>query len=392
MSKKKASYFFFALLIGTLFILPIGVSLLFAIKPGSINEIGISDFSPLYLDKIKIGEGLKGKVKGTLMDAAINLRLIYDNPKSNFALKDELMECFQIIKEQVFFVDPFPDKVIQGKNGWLFLGNDFNQAIKESIGLRVLNDTEIDELTSFLQNNARWFAKQGIVYYFVLIPGKHSMYKEFLPFHNMPTPTNYDLLVENLSKKQIPFIDIRQSLLPAKSIELYYKEDTHWNGYGAFLGYTLLMDSIAYHFPAVHVLKEEDVKFNTVYNGRMDLSDMLNRDTKFPHIVLNTKNRAAQRIESELDISKKPGCLAPDKYEFRFRKNEDSLKVMIFRDSFYTGIMSAFSECFGESVFVWDYFFDTTIIKQECPNIVIQEVSERAIDDFYYENKSQIKK
>lgn len=64
----------------------------------------------------------------------------------------------------------------------------------------------------------------------------------------------------------------------------------------------------------------------------------------------------------------------------RYRNpSTNNLKVLIFRDSFTSGILPYLKESFGEILFIWDYKLNKELIEQEKPDILIHIIVERNI-------------
>jgi len=152
---------------------------------------------------------------------------------------------------------------------------------------------------------------------------------------------------------------------------LYYKNDTHWDEQGAFIGYLSLMGRIKDDFPKLNILKKSYFNLQAVAHPIGDLSNMLGLD-KDNYGYYNS--------------------FVPKKnYSFKYLKNKGvdgvitkspkKLKILIFRDSFTSAMTPYISETFGNVEYVWDHNFNNfqdKIIKEK-PDIVIHEIVERYI-------------
>jgi len=129
-------------------------------------------------------------------------------------------------------------KVIEGKDGWLFLHNDTNKVIDQVTGKKFLDQEEVKIWEKELADRKVHAKSQGYKYLFLIIPNKHCIYSEYLPDEYV------------LSNKR-PAIQLKQAsdlvyypdedLLNYKKIsEVYHKTDTHWNNVGASLVYNNL--------------------------------------------------------------------------------------------------------------------------------------------------------
>ncbi|MDR2600676.1 MAG: hypothetical protein LBC73_10445 [Oscillospiraceae bacterium] len=130
------------------------------------------------------------------------------------------------------------DKVVLGKDGWLF----FHETMGDFDGSSALNDEEMEQIISYLLDLKQTAEERGQVFLIAIVPNKNSLYGEFLPTRYRQTnePTNLDslLLVDELG-----LIDFRSVFLETNQY-LYYKTDSHWNGLGARIAAREIMKAI----------------------------------------------------------------------------------------------------------------------------------------------------
>lgn len=72
-----------------------------------------------------------------------------------------------------------------------------------------------------------------------------------------------------------------------------------------------------------------------------------------------------------------------DDYEKRYKSSVNNLKALIFRDSFSDAMIKFLKHSFGETVFIWHYTLDKELIEKEKPDIVIQIIVERNIEQLF---------
>ena len=97
-----------------------------------------------------------------------------------FELKPWLVGLNSKLKIRGLGVSPCPDKVIIGKNGWLFLGG---KHIEEYQGANLFTDDELIKIKERLDARALHAKeKTGAKLYFAILPLKHTIYPEYLPF------------------------------------------------------------------------------------------------------------------------------------------------------------------------------------------------------------------
>jgi hypothetical protein len=311
---KNIANIFFTIIISLLFILPNSYMVVRSFAPGLIGYKKPLKPPAINLYHLNNGQGIKGKIKGVFLDAKNNASKLYEWYKSKLGFKKELLKIYQFIKEDLLNTNPFPNKVFAGRDGWLFLGDDFDYALSTSLGIKRLNKRQIDKLAGIITSHYNWCDQRGIRYYFMLVPGKHDIYSEFLPFGKPDMPTTYDWLSEALTLTHVPFIDSRKPLVHGKTLQLYGKEDTHWNGHGAWIAYRQLIDRIGQDFPSISGLKYEEVFFDSAYNGSGDLASFLNRKSPYPKISVKPLVPNARIMEKQLKVP--PGYITsnPNNY------------------------------------------------------------------------------
>lgn len=164
---------------------------------------------------------------------------------------------------------------------------------------------------------------------------------------------------------------------------LYYKNDTHWNQFGAYVGYRALMDVIQKDFPKLQILNLTDFDKTPRTNARGDLSQMLNLPaTKYEedtYITLNLKRKPSYKyIKNE-----GPKGVATSS----IRKLP---RTLVFRDSFFTSLEPYVSESLGDTEYIWTpKYKDLNKIIEYKPDIVIIEVVERSIPNLLTQKFTQ---
>ena len=305
---------------------------------------------------------------------------------NNFGMKITLFEGYKNFTQNVFKDDPIPNKVITGLDGWLFLGDSDSNALFEPLGFLNFSEHELRQIKSSILTQKKWLDEMGIKYYISIAPSKHTIYRKYLPFNPAVHITKLDVLSKYL-KTQIDFdlIDLKGYVYQKKdSINLFYKHDTHWNDYGAYLGYKKLIDIIQEDFP---ILKEQRINDSDIIelNEREyvlgDLNRMLNNySIKEERTIYNISSKSNVREEGKGINAKNYLFNDQDLYE-KYVCNNKKLKILIFRDSFSTALRKYINETFGESIYIWHHKFDKKLIEEIKPDIVLFELGERKIEN-----------
>lgn len=289
----------------------------------------------------------------------------------------------------------YNDTVIQGLDGWLFY-NDFN-LIKDFFGLVRLNDQDLDAWLLQANEKARWFESQGIHYLYIVPPNKQAIYSQYVMKHALIKKgySRYEQMVQHSQEKLPEYMVDLHSLLRAESKdkELYYKLDTHWNSRGAYIAFQEIMARIATWYSKEKFVTtfefENDKTRNTGDLARLIMQTDLT-DT-YPQLKKIKKCRPTSHHPSYdlSNINQTPGRVSST--ETCADKN---LRIVVFRDSFFSALKPLFSQNFAEIVFLWknyDHQNVLEILDYFKPDIVIEEVVERHMFDQFLNDKKNEK-
>lgn len=313
------------------------------------------------------------------------LKEINDKYNKNYAFRKELIHIDGLI-QYYFFSLSLHRSVILGKNGWLFLkkGERLGTNYVEGYQNIAFNNHQVESIIKKLRYNNTILQSKGIIYIVVAAPNSASIYREYLPswvktYHPY---SNLDQVLSKIKNTDLNFIDLRPALIEAKNWkQLYYKTDTHWNAYGAYIAYKTLISQISKITGNNKLIPFSLEKFNinTSYNNCKDLSLMIghcNIQNEYTLLITN-KN-------PKLKISKLgPIDVISDKKDIEVTNDDitdQSLSVLVFRDSFFIDLIPYLVENFYYSYFVWQPFElprDLELINKIKPRYVIHEFVER---------------
>ena len=283
------------------------------------------------------------------------------------------------IRLQFLKTDPFPEKVVTGLDGWLFLGESHSDAISESKGLKRFSQKELTDIVNNFAVANKSVLWKHFRFYLVIPPEKSTAYGSFLPIVPQKGPTKLDQVTDELRKIGIQVIDLRDLFTADKDTLLYYKTDSHWNELGLFKGLQRITDKVRQDFPAVPALSFSDFTVNVSETYTGDLANILMLKTKEREYQLGRNGPVSyQELPDKFDV---PASYPwnPVTYERRFGSNPNSLKAVIFHDSYFKHAPKMLAPLFGETVFVWS-LWNKQIVKAEKPDVVIYELVERDID------------
>ena len=291
----------------------------------------------------------------------------------NFGLRPELIRWNSVLKLIVLGVSPVPS-VIPGKDSWLFYCSealDDGNTINDFRGTIPLSAAELEGLQRKLEDNAREFEKLNIPYLVAIAPNKNTVYPEYLPdairrFHPV---TRLDQVMAHMREhSKVKILDLRDALLKARGgVPLYWKTDSHWNTYGAYVGYAEIIRNLSGPLPVLHPVSIEGGKVSVKRTpaGR-DLAQMLSMQDLLP-----------EENETELNLSTEPDVRIPGTLVFRHDSFGDNLYPYLRRHFVKITNIAPFSS----------YKLDA--IRDERPVAVLHVFAERYItqaihDDFFH--------
>lgn len=372
------------------------------IKPISLIVIFVSlIFIPFSFNMLKKQQEVSDTENRVLTPRPeIHLSSINSFPKEfekyfndNFAFRSQLLKINNQFKVKFLRTSPNPLVVI-GKDQWLFYtGDKAPESMDDYLGTVRFSDEELEIIKDNLETRKNWLNQRGISYLYCIAPNKQSIYSEYLPNHliKVNNETRTDQLIKYLNdNSDVQVLDLRKVLLENKKDELlYYKSDTHWNEFGAYLGYREIIQELSKTYPELKAKPISNFLLSRSFNHGGDIANMLGMKNQYIDSYIHLEPQF-QIFSSDLDIdkSKYPN---PAQLIAKQTKNSGLHNMVMFRDSFSTLLIPLLSEHFNKSIYIWDHQFNAKVIEQESPEIVIEEVVERFLPTLLLPNPAEIK-
>lgn len=271
------------------------------------------------------------------------------------------------------------NNVIIGKDGWLYYAADGSlEDIKREARY---SDAELEYICARQQECADYLEKLGIGYYLVICPDKHTIYPEYLPddLADIPGESRFDALAAALSENTtVNFIDTREAVMAEKQNgRAFFKIDTHWNGRGAFAGYTELIERIAEDYP-VRVITRADCDLTITENWLGgDMAIFLGREDELTDTMYIYAVKDSDLIRLETRYAETSPDPERPIVALENRARPDLPTAVIFRDSFCRMMYPQLADSFSKVTFVWSTSVMNSVVKNEKPDIVIMEYVER---------------
>lgn len=313
-------------------------------------------------------ETKKNDIKFDIKKPLASITYFKNHYEENFGLKSTMIKGYIDFKINILNENPIQNRVTKGRDGWYFLGNHYNNLINDHFGNAPFTDDELYSITNHISEINTYLKSKNIKFYLVVPPNKSSIYNDKLPYQLTKSATRLDVLKAHL-KKEINFeiIDLKSDLLLKKDEEqLYYKTNTHWNDYGAYLGYQSVIKTLNHDFnisksPISNYdyeegFKEGDITAMIKNNTLEKTQYLIKKDTSNISTIVNTYQH------------------------LHFKNLNQPLKLLMYRDSFANNWISYFNDSFGETIYLRHYILDKSFIEKEQPDIVIFEIVERNLN------------
>ena len=282
-------------------------------------------------------------------------------------------------------VAPFGSRIqfqhvpLKGRDGFLFHRD--HDALDQLTANLVLRQRQIDVWIDALKVRHAWCDANGAAMRFLIIPEKHVVYREKIPrfLHPSPRRPAMQLLAAaapDLAAKMLYPIDALRAASAIK--DTYFKTDTHWTAYGAFVAYKALMES----FPPERVL-ETVPESDLVWKDRPFVGDLGVRFSRERGETMSAVEppSAYTLVFQNHNFSRG----AVHVYESERR---DLPTCVLFRDSFSNFLIPYLMKSFSRLVAVSSLSCHYDLLEQEKPNVVIFAIIERFIATFGMERRS----
>ena len=221
----------------------------------------------------------------TLFLPTLNLYFLSKTQKVNlqhFSKKqlfstDNLESIINYTVYKIFNFSLNEPQVVAGKDGFFFLGNSFGRVIEKTKATFQYTDEQINSWTTKLKKLQDWYEQQGIEFIIAIAPNKHTVYDDKLPddITAKVGETVTNRIVQSSLQKNIHILNLEPVLREKKKDkQLYFKTDTHWNNYGAQIGYLDTMKYLNMTYKKHYKIPEYTIT-EIRSNGGGDLTNLL---------------------------------------------------------------------------------------------------------------------
>ena len=281
----------------------------------------------------------------------------------NFGLRDMMISTYHKCIAMIFG-ESAEDKVIFGKDGWLF----YTETLDDFQRTNNLSDAEIYSICRTLELIDEYLESKGTEFIFTIAPNKNSLYGDMMPkyYKEGSGESNAQRLSGLLKGSDITYVDLFE-IFRNESKQLYMKTDSHWTTEGAGLA-------------ADGILKATGKEHNPYYGSETttkttdygDLYKMLypsfknnEKDTVYTHQFLYTHSSPMRTVEDNF---------------IRTQCDGKEGTLFVYRDSFGNTMYPFLAEEYGKSVFCRLNPYNLALAENEQADTVVIEIVERNID------------
>ena len=297
----------------------------------------------------------------------------------NFAYKSNLI-AQKTDLDITFFNGPFSTKrALIGENGFYFYYKD-SWIIDDVLRKNLLTTVDIRHLMIKEKFYRKFCRKKGIEFIRTTYPNKHTIYNELLPNYiqksRKDTISRLDQFIAISLENKLNVVDLRAVMLENKSQQLYELHDSHWNENGAYIAYNYLMNHIEHQTKdsSYHPLPLDSFNISTRPADQNDLIPLLGlNNQQFLNEMIPKyfyKGKKEHKILKEL-------TLPPKSYHVRNKYSKSDKKIMLITDSYGIAQRRMYKNHFREFLHLRNRHFDTTIINQFKPDLIIYGFVER---------------
>lgn len=301
----------------------------------------------------------------------------------HFALRGQLTQIYNSFNAKAGV--EILNGVAIGKDGWLYyMYDDSQEDIRREIHY---SEDELAAICEAQQAAADYLKSQGISYYLMVCPDKHTVYPEYLPdgLSGYEGESRFDGLCAALNENTtVNLVDTRQAVIDEKDgAQLYFKTDTHWNALGAYVGYTELVERIAEDYPNVRIVSRDECTLTEEEWHDGDMAGFIGQSDELSDTLYtwSVNGSTVQLVESPYAETSDDPTRPILCYE-----NPDHPELptaVIFRDSFMgrdascTLMLPLLADSFSKVTIVWSTSVLDHIVENEEPDIVVMEYVER---------------
>ena len=299
----------------------------------------------------------------------------------------------QVYLQQTRTSAAHPGAAVEGRDGFLFLGDDYMANFAQAMGRRYYSREEVQTTVDAEKNRDAWLAKRGIASELFVVPAKWSIYPDKLPAwtDGQVLPHVLDQLV---TADAASFPDLRPALKQARSTaDTYSKLNSHWTQYGAYVGFQAIAAQLQKDHPEVGQLAVPTLSGTTTVDANNEFAAI----TGAPGPNNWTQPTFAQPLPSYTVVKPDgsrttvPGTQLLDITQMPLQTESSAAgnnhRALILADSATTSLSPYLAHAFGTTMMVRHWMDVPTqapnlaaLVESFRPDVVITLLSERNLN------------
>lgn len=292
--------------------------------------------------------------------------LFEDFYSDNLPYRNELIQMNSLLSMRILG-ESSSKQVILGEEGWIF----YKEGITDYKGINHYSEDMLVDIEKNLEKSSRYLEEKDIQFFIMVCPNKETVYKSYIPDYIkcVSEKTKTDLLIDFLEKNtELNILYPKEELCNlAEEYQLYYKNDTHWNNLGAYVGVQQIRDEICGEREYIEQQQIDSFSLRDSQNiDRYDLAQMINLKNW-------VEDDREYNIRNSYDVE-------TFDYEKEYYHNTNAMyekTVLVLGDSFSDAMKPEMTKLFSEVIFLKHGPYEEDIVQKYNPDIVILEIVER---------------
>lgn len=299
----------------------------------------------------------------------------------------------QTYLEQTRLNATHPGLAVDGRDGYLFLGDEFQANFAQAMGRRYYSRDEVQQTVDAVKFRNTWLADQGIASEFFVVPAKWSVYADKMPgwTDGQIMPHVLDQLI---TADPDSFFDLRPALTAGRSTaDTYSALNSHWTQYGAFVGFQAIIDRLETDSPDLGALSVPTLAGVTTENTHNEFAGITGApgpnnwtQPQFSNppglftVITSDGSRSTVPGDTLIDITQMP-------VQTESTKAGNDQRALILTDSATTSLTPYFAQAFGSTMMIRHWMDDPAqapnlpaLVENYQPDVVITLLSERNLN------------
>lgn len=261
----------------------------------------------------------------------------------NFYEKKTLIGAYNYLRYQMGD-HAFP-QVVVGRSGWLLFDADGNLNSYQNV---YLYEERLKNIHDEILVLDRYLKSRGIKLIVVVAPNKETIYPNKVPpeIKRLGDSSRLDLLLGMFDEADASImLDLRAPLREMrKDHQIYYRTDSHWNPYGAYVAYREIVERASQAYPDLQPLALDAFEFTETAPDTLDIANLLGGDfLREPRISILPKTEIPVSISQYSAFSR--ASLVTD-------GSGQEKRLLIYHDSFGFALNTFFQYSFDEAVYI----------------------------------------